>query len=183
MASGPPTWFRQMRVSGKRLRQRRQFVDLRMIQPRIETQVQRRQTGKPLAECRVRHQPGRRRVGRIHQCRIGIPRGDVTDAAEASAAGADMRLQHRTHARSKPQVGVPDDAGADLRLAIAARGAHRRDPVDELGLADRLHLLRARRHDASSGTARTRSRRCCGRCWCRPADRRACRRQPGRSHR
>ena len=69
----------------------------------------------------------------------------MPDAAEPSAAGADMRLQHRPHARPKPQVGMADDAGADLRLAVATRGAHRRDAIDELGLADRPHLLRPAR--------------------------------------
>ena len=101
---------------GKRLRQRGQLVDLRMVQPRVEREVQRRQAGKALAERRVGHQSGRRRIGRVHQRRIGVPGGDVADAAEASAAGADMRLQHRLHARAQPQIGVPDDARADLGL-------------------------------------------------------------------
>ncbi len=126
---------------GKRQRKCGQFVDLRMVKPRIERQVQRCQTGKALTKRRIRHQAGRRRIGRVHQRRVGIPRRDVADAAKASAAGADMRFQHRPHALTQPQVGVAYDACAHLGLAVVARGAHRRDAVDEFGLTDRLHFL------------------------------------------
>ena len=46
------------------------------------------------------------------------------------------------HARAQREIGMADDAGADARLAVAAAGAHRRDAVGELDLADRAHLLR-----------------------------------------
>lgn len=66
----------------------------------------------------------------------------MTDAAEAVAGGAEMRLQHRLHLGAQAEVGMADDAGADLRRSVDAAGAHRGDAVDELGLADGAHLLR-----------------------------------------
>ena len=85
-----------MRVR-ERARQCGQLIDLRMIQPCIERQVQRRQAGEAFAERLVRHQLRRRGVGRVHQHAVGVPGGDVADAAETPAAGADMRLQHVAH--------------------------------------------------------------------------------------
>ena len=102
----------------ERPRQRGQLIDLRMIQPCVERQVQRRQAGKALPERRVRHQSWRRRVGRVHQRRIGIPRCDVANAAEPSAAGTDMCLQHVAHALAQSQIGMADDTGAHLGLAV-----------------------------------------------------------------
>ena len=67
----------------------------------------------------------------------------MADAAEAPAAGAVKRLEHRLDAAAEHQVGMADDAGAGADLAVDAARRHRGDAVDELGLADRLHLLRA----------------------------------------
>jgi len=66
----------------------------------------------------------------------------VTNAAEAPTADADMRFQHVTRAAAETQIDVTNDAGADFRGAITARGAHRRDAVDEFGLADRAQMRR-----------------------------------------
>src|SRR6202040_583403 len=41
-----------------------------------------------------------------------------------------------------PQIDVADDACTAARPAVFARCAHRRDAVDELGLAERLLVLR-----------------------------------------
>ena len=67
----------------------------------------------------------------------------MADAAEAVAAGADMGRKHRLDAAAKRQIGVADNTGADLGLAVDAAGAHGGDAVDELGLADRAHLFGA----------------------------------------
>jgi hypothetical protein len=40
------------------------------------------------------------------------------------------------HAVAQEQVRPADDAGAGSEVAVEAAGAHRRDAVDELGLAD-----------------------------------------------
>jgi hypothetical protein len=58
--------------------------------------------------------------------------GDKADAAKAAAAGLDHRLQHLLDRRTKCQIGIAHDTGADLRLAIGAGGGHRRNTVGEL---------------------------------------------------
>jgi hypothetical protein len=52
-----------------------------------------------------------------------------------------MRGQHLLDGGAQPQVGAADDAGADARRPIDAARRHRRDAVDELGLADRPQRL------------------------------------------
>jgi hypothetical protein len=68
--------------------------------------------------------------------------GDEADAAETAATGLDHRLQHLFDRRTQRQIGVADDAGADLRLAVSSGRGHRRDPVGELDFADRAQLGR-----------------------------------------
>ena len=51
-----------------------------------------------------------------------------------SSTGSTRAAEH--------QVGVADDAGAGADLAVDAARRHRGDAVDELDLADRLHLFR-----------------------------------------
>src|SRR5690606_35127565 len=64
------------------------------------------------------------------------------DAAKATAAGADLRLQHRADPVAEGEVGIADDTGRHPGGAIAAALAHRGDAGDELDLADRPHLFR-----------------------------------------
>ena len=113
-----------------------------MIEPRVERVPEPRQHREALAEFRVAEHAGHRRIARIAHLRIVVPRGDVADAAEAPAAGAHQRLEHRLDAAAEHQVGMSDDAGAGADLAVDAARRHRGDAVDELDLADRLHLLR-----------------------------------------
>ncbi len=47
-----------------------------------------------------------------------------------------MRLQHRIDIGAEQKIGEADDAGADARRPVAVARRHRRDAVDELGLAD-----------------------------------------------
>ncbi len=63
--------------------------------------------------------------------------------AKAAAAGADVHFEHRLDPLAQGQVGKADDAGGDPGLAVAAAGAHRREPGDEFGLADRAQFGRA----------------------------------------
>src|SRR5215469_616283 len=67
----------------------------------------------------------------------------MADAAETAAGDGDLGLQYLVYARAEREVGVADDRLGDAARAIAARGTHRRDAVDELDLADRRHLRRA----------------------------------------
>src|SRR5438046_8467024 len=66
----------------------------------------------------------------------------MANAAEAVAAGTNMRRQDRLDSAAQGQIRLSVDAGADLGLAVSAAGAHGRDAVDELGLPDRPHLHR-----------------------------------------
>ena len=114
-----------------------QFADLRVKQPGIETQAERRETGKALAKRRVKQQAFRAR--RIHagDIGIGVPCRGMPDAAKASASGGDFGFQNLARAVAEQEIDVADDAGADRRRTVAAACAHRRDAVDELDLADR----------------------------------------------
>ena len=77
---------------GEGARQRGQLGDLRVVQPGVEGEAERRQLREARAEGGVGEQPGSRRVGRARH--RGVPGVAVADAAEAIATGAEMRLQH-----------------------------------------------------------------------------------------
>jgi hypothetical protein len=66
----------------------------------------------------------------------------VAYAAEPSVACGNQRFEHRLRALPEHHVGVPDNAGDQLRFAISAARAHGRDAVRELHLADGFHLRR-----------------------------------------
>ncbi len=66
----------------------------------------------------------------------------MANAAEAPAAGAIERRQHRLDAAAEHQVRMANDARAGADVAVDAARRHGGDAVDELDLADRLHLVR-----------------------------------------
>jgi hypothetical protein len=93
MPSGPPTWFRMIVVCGKAARQIRQLHKLRVVQPSLEGQVQRRQTSKTGPPSRVGHL-ALRRVGAATRERLArVPEDtrlsgiDWLLRAEESASG------------------------------------------------------------------------------------------------
>src|ERR1700710_2438684 len=55
----------------------------------------------------------RHRGGRGHDG--WVPTGTLADAAEASAAGGSVRLQHRVHAITETKIAVADNGGANAR--------------------------------------------------------------------
>src|SRR6266436_2774811 len=115
-----------------------QGFDLRVIDPRFEGQIVRRQPLQAAAEIRIIHQPRRRYIGRGADDRW-IVRGDLADAAKPAASRGDLPFEHRIDIW-QPQIGEADDAGANLGLA-AAPIALLRDLSDELAFADRAHFL------------------------------------------
>src|SRR3954470_8040135 len=119
MPSGPPTWFRTIVVC-EGARQIRQLRQLRMIQPRLEGQVERRQTRKPGAPRRIRHLAPRRIGASPRKRLVGIPDRRVADAAEAAVAGGDLSLQHARDAVAVAQIGMSDNTGAQPALAVAS---------------------------------------------------------------
>ena len=156
-----------------------------MVEPRVERQAERRQTRRSLRGSRRRPAEPRRRRYAL-DCRSlesasqavmwRIPRKRPPPARMCASSTSRTRAPSRRSA-------WPTMPGADARRAVAAAGAHRRDAVDELRLADRREAPRGRRRGASSGTAGRPWRRCCGRCSGRRAARRADSASPARSHR
>jgi hypothetical protein len=101
-----------------------QVQQLRLEQPRVEGQPERGELGETPAELLVEQQAWRRQ-GKLSEDRpIGVPRRHLPDALEPAVPRPDMGLQHLLDGVTEP-----------------AR-AHRRDAVDELGLADRRQLRR-----------------------------------------
>ena len=54
-----------------------------------------------------------------------------------------MSLEHALGARSEAQIDIADDSGDATCRPVIARGTHRRNPADELGLAKRFEFLRS----------------------------------------
>ena len=79
-------------------RHRGQGLDLRVIDPRFERQIVRRQPLQAAPEVRVVHQPRRRHVGRGADDRR-VVRRDVADAAKPAAGRGDLAFQHRIDIR------------------------------------------------------------------------------------
>jgi hypothetical protein len=123
-------------------RHRGQRLDLRVVDPRLEGEVVRRQPLHAAAERRLLHQPRRRYIGRAADDRRVVGR-DLADAAEPPAGRRDLSFQHRVEI-VEAQIGKADDAGADPRLA-AAPVALLGDRADEFALADAAHFLRPAR--------------------------------------
>ena len=125
---------------GKRARQIDELAELGVVHPRVEAEAERVQPGKPLAHRPVHQESG----GAVHRGAargiVGVRGRDEADPAKPSAAGHDHRLEHRLDPRPEREIGIADDAGADLGLAIGAARRHRRDAVGELDLANRAPL-------------------------------------------
>ena len=67
----------------------------------------------------------------------------MADAPEPVGTGRLQCLQHRRDALAEVQIGVPDDGRRGPTGTVETAGARRGQPLDELDLADRAHLLRA----------------------------------------
>src|SRR5262249_13728548 len=112
-----------------------EFGELRVIEPGIIAEAEAVEHGKALAKGAFADEARRGTVGGVAHLRICVPGAAMANAAKASAAGAQMCLEHRLDPAAEAQVGVADDAGAGPRLAVGAAGAHRRDAIGEFGLA------------------------------------------------
>ena len=79
-----------------------EFADLRMEEPGIEGEAERRKMSKPLAKVRIAQQALRPR--RIHAGDIGvcIPRRGMPDAAKAAVAGRDLGFEHGARTVAEP---------------------------------------------------------------------------------
>ena len=118
-----------------------ELLELRVQQPAVEAQPQRRQLREAAPERGIEQQAGRR-VGAGGLDAVRMPGRAVAHALEAPAGHGDVRLERPARILAQAQVDVADDALAGAHRAVGARRAHRGDTVDELGLAERLHRLR-----------------------------------------
>jgi hypothetical protein len=125
---------------GDAARQVDSLGQLRMKHPGVERQPERGQPREPGAEFLALHvvRTGRDSEGADDRARV--PRRRMAHAAEAPAAGADVRLQHGLDPLAEREVGEAHDAGGDPRRSVLAAIAHGRHAGDELGLAHRPHL-------------------------------------------
>src|SRR6185312_9115742 len=111
--------------------------------PRLESEVQRRQRGKPLAKAAVDIEAFARSRGEHPKTRVAVPGRAVADAAETAARGDDMLLEDAPGAPAGgAQVDIADNPGAMLGRAVFAALAHRRDAGDKGRLAERARLRR-----------------------------------------
>jgi hypothetical protein len=78
----------------ERARERGDLGDLPVIAPRLERQATPPELGEALPEI-VTREEARPRVGAmLRSGRVRVPRGGASNAAEASAARGDLRVEH-----------------------------------------------------------------------------------------
>ena len=88
--------------TGKRPRQIEHLLELRVVSPHIERKIGGLETGKPAAKFRLLKEARRRRPQGRPYLLIGIPRGDLADTLEASAAGGDVLAQNVGNLAAEP---------------------------------------------------------------------------------
>src|SRR6266567_5272091 len=72
-----------------------------------------------------------------------MPRRAVADAAKAPAGEDDVLFEDALGAAADAEINIADDPGAGVRRAVFAAFAHRRNPGDELRLAERAQFRRS----------------------------------------
>ena len=112
------------------------FGDLVVVAPQLEAQLARRKMSEAGAEVLALIEARARIQAPALHGRVGVPGRDMANAAEAAAAGLEVRIQDRGYAIAQAQVGPADDTGRDPGRTVIPRGAHRGDAGDKLGLAD-----------------------------------------------
>jgi hypothetical protein len=123
------------------VRQIDNIAQLGLEHPGVERQAERRKGGKSFAEALVQVQARPRGPAKSSEDGIVAPGRAVADAANAAVGHGDVPLQHALGARTEAQVDIADDPGDAARRPVCARGTHRRNAADELGLAERLEFL------------------------------------------
>src|SRR5262249_23517921 len=79
-------------------------VDRRMVEPGNEGEAKSAEDRETFAKFAVAQETARRAVGRIEDRVVGVPGAGVADAAEATAAGTNMRGQHRLDATAQRAI-------------------------------------------------------------------------------
>src|SRR6516165_593552 len=116
-------------------------AELSLEGPGVESQIQRDQRRKAFAEVlvQVQSRPGGPAEALEH--RIVAPCRAVANAADAAVGDGDVSLEHALGARSEAQIDIADDSGDATCRPVIARGTHRRNSADELGLAKRFQFF------------------------------------------
>jgi hypothetical protein len=123
-------------------RQLGKLHQLRVVEPRFEGELQRRQARNPARQVASAIWPFGEFVRPRENVSLGVPDHRMANAAEAAVTGGDLCLKHACDSVPEAQIGVADDTGAQPALAVAPASAHCRGAIDELDFADRLHLGR-----------------------------------------
>src|SRR5258708_6672044 len=117
-------------------------VDLGLEDPSVESQIQRDERRKAFPEVLVQVQSRPGGPAEAPEHRIVAPGRAVANAADAAIGDGDVSLEHALGARTEAQIDIADDSGDATCRPVIARGTHRRNPADELGLAKRFQFLR-----------------------------------------
>ena len=143
MPMGPPKWSSTMVVSGNA--RARLMASGIWVWAHQTSKLSLR--GAEMLEARAEVVAQQQALGRVGAVVLDVgarvPEGAAPDAAEAPAAGRDLRVEDVGGGIADAQVDGADDAGGDPGLAVGARRAHGGDAVHELGLADAAIVLGA----------------------------------------
>ena len=120
-------------------------AELRLQQPGIESEAVISIGGEPLTKAIRSVQTFGRMKGRAEHFGIGIPRAGMADPLEASVAGREECLDHRTNAIAASKVGMSDDCRAWPVVAVKPAGPLRGDTIHELHFPHRLEGVGAAR--------------------------------------
>jgi hypothetical protein len=126
---------------GKRARQVGQLRNLRVVQPRVETQAALGELPESVTKRGIEQKPlGRVGVRLPHRSRR-IPCSRVPNSLKPQPY-RDVRIEHFADSRTEREIREADDASGDANRSIASARGHRRNAVDKLGLADWFHRAR-----------------------------------------
>jgi hypothetical protein len=111
-----------------------------MVQPGVERQALLAQQREAFPKGLVAEQTRSRGIRWIVQRRIGVPGGDVADAAEAVPTGVHEGDENGFRPPSERQIRLPDNPRRHARFSAISARAHGSDAVHKLGLTHWLHF-------------------------------------------
>ena len=119
----------------------RKLWELREVHPALQGQSHAGQHASASPELLVAELTLHSVCGRVFDLGMRVPRHRMADAPEPVGTGRLQCLEHRGDAVAEQQIGVPDDCRRSPSGAIETTGARCSQPLYELDLADRAHLL------------------------------------------
>src|SRR5262249_33521095 len=113
-------------------------AELTLEDPSVESQIRRARRRNAFADVLARVKSGPGGPAEALEHRIVAPGRAVANAADAAVGDGDVSLEHALGAGSEAQIDIADDSGDATCRPVIARGTHRCNPADELGLAKRF---------------------------------------------